>query len=402
MNRPQTTVEDNWITRNRKTVLKVLGLVVLFAALYFVRRDLLAALQPFFYGIVLAFLFNPLANRLDAMGVKRWQSALLLALLLLALMVLFVGLFIPSVVRDALQLAQRLPSGVASLRVKYADEIARVTDWMAGLGTDIPSNLGTRLGSTITSVMSSALTRLGGLIHILLTPVISFYLIKDKQKILAELRGLFNDKHQRVLYELWTDIHRVLSGYVKGRLLVSVYIGIATGVGCMIIGLPNALTIGIVAGLFDLIPYFGPWLGGILPVLVALMSPEPIKAVWVIILIVVVQQIEINLITPRIISENVGMHPLLVMFSVLFFGRVMGVMGMIIGVPVMGSLIVLFIHIRRSAKRDAALAIVRSRAPGPPMASSPSENPPDMTPEQRSEVPPGTAPPPAPENPPTG
>ncbi|NLB38466.1 MAG: AI-2E family transporter, partial [Clostridiales bacterium] len=146
MNRPQTTVEDNWITRNRKTVLKVLGLVVLFAALYFVRRHLLAALQPFFYGIVLAFLFSPLANRLDAMGVKRWQSALLLALLLLALMVLFVGLFIPSVVRDALQLAQRLPSGVASLRVKYADEIARGTDWMAGLGTDIPSNLGTRLG----------------------------------------------------------------------------------------------------------------------------------------------------------------------------------------------------------------------------------------------------------------
>ncbi len=360
-------MEDNWITRNRGTLLKVLGLIVLFSLLYVVRRDLLSALQPFFYGIVLAFLFNPLAEKFDEWGIKRWQSALLMALMLLGLMVLFVGLFIPSVVRDALQLAQRLPSGIASLRVKYADEIARVTEWMANLGTDAPSDLGARLGTTITSMMTSALRRLGGLIHILLTPVISFYLIKDKQKILTELRGLFNEKHQGVLHELWLDIHRVLSGYVKGRLLVSVYIGTATGLGCMLIGLPNALTIGIVAGLFDLIPYFGPWLGGLLPVLIALMSPDPIKAVWVIVLIVIIQQIEINLITPRIISENVGMHPLLVMFSVLFFGRVMGVAGMIIGVPVMGSLIALFQYIRRNTKLRQRVSLDRKDDPPDPL-----------------------------------
>lgn len=364
-------MEDNWVTRNRRTVLRVLGIVVLVSALYFMRHDLLSALQPFFYGTVLAFLFSPLANKLDDMGVKRWQSAMLMALLLLALILLFVGLFIPSVVRDALQLAQRLPSGLASLRARYIDEIAYVTDWMASLGTAAPGDLGTQIASAITTVIGSVLGRLSGLIHILLTPVISFYLIKDKQKILTELRGLFSAKQQRVLAELWTDIRRVLSGYVKGKLLVSAFIGTATGIGCMIIGLPNALTIGIVAGLFDLVPYFGPWLGGILPMLVALMSPDPIKAVWVIVLIAIVQQIEINLITPRIISENVGLHPLLVMFSVLFFGRMMGVTGMIIGVPVMGSLIALIQYMRRSAQRAAAMEKVDP-------SDLPPEPPPDI------------------------
>lgn len=361
-------MEDNWVTRNRRTLLRAFGWLAALAALWFVRRDLLSALQPFFYGIVLAFLFNPLAERLDRWGVKRWQSAVLLALMLLLALVLLVGVFIPSVVRDALQLAQRLPDGVASLRSKYREEIERVTGWLASMGSDVPGDLGGRLAAMLTSLLGSAFKRLGGLVHILLTPVISFYLIKDKAHILAELRGLFSEKHRRVLHELWADIHRVLSGYVKGRLLVSVYIGVATGLGCLAIGLPNALTIGIMAGLFDLIPYFGPWLGGVLPVLVALMGPDPVKAVWVILLITAVQQIEINLITPRIISENVGMHPLLVMFSVLFFGRVMGVAGMIVGVPVMGSLIALVQYIRRHAQPDAPQAPA-----APPDAAQPAE-----------------------------
>ena len=93
------------------------------------------------------------------------------------------------------------------------------------------------------------------------------------------------------------------------------------------------------AGLFDLIPYFGPYLGGALPILIALIGPTPIKALWVVILIVIIQQVESNLITPRVLSERVGLHPLVVMFSVMFFGSVMGIPGMILGVPIMAVLL---------------------------------------------------------------
>lgn len=383
--------EDNWITRNRRTLLRMLGALLVVAALYYVRRDLLDALQPFFYGAILAFLFNPLAEKLDAIGVKRWQSALLMAFLLLLIVGLFVGVFIPSVVRDALQLAQRLPSGIATLRVTYQEEIARVTDWMSDLGTDIPGDLGARLGSIITNALGTVVKKIGGIFQVLLTPVISFYFIKDKRMILAGLRDLFNPRQQRMLSELWVEIHRVLTGYVKGRLLVSVYIGVATGLGCLVIGLPNTLTIGIVTGLFDLIPYFGPWLGGTLPVLIALMGPDPIiKAIWVVLLIVVVQQVEINLITPRIISENVGLHPLLVMFSVIFFGRVMGIPGMIIGVPVMGSLIALFFYIRSHnqssdmSDEDASPKPSEDAEPEPSATASSSEPAPKPSDENES------------------
>ncbi len=343
-------MESNWLTNNRKTIWRVILIALACFALYSVRRSLISTLTPFLYAAVFAFLINPLINALERRGIKRLWSSLFTVLFLFLALLAFFAFFIPSIIRDASRLISTLAGGVQNLRVVFDDLIRLLKEW-AGDSLDIDNRLNelaTRGVQLLSGLLSRLLASLGTLVDVLLIPVITFYFLKDKELLLRSAAELFPAPRREPMRRLGSKINRLLSGYVKGKLIVTTMIGIMTGVGCLLLGLPSALTIGVLAGLFDLIPYFGPWLGGILPVLIALMSTTPIKALWVMLMILVIQQLESNLITPRVISQSVGMHPLMVMFSVLFFGATMGIPGMILGVPIMSVLLAVFQYIRRS------------------------------------------------------
>ncbi|MGI6690551.1 MAG: AI-2E family transporter [Christensenellales bacterium] len=367
---------ENLLGKHKRVVLGTLGVIVAIALLYYVRESLISTLQPFFYGVVFAFLVNPTATKLDNLGCKRWTTALVTALAMLLILVVFFLVFVPSIVRDALQLVQQLPRGINFLAAKYKDELDSITGWLQSIGQPPSAQIGDfskRIADLLSAALTTAVSSIGSLLDILLTPIITFYLVKDKEIILRDLGDLLPPARLNTLRELWIDVRRVLNGYVKGRLLVSLLVALMTGFGCLALGLSNTLTIGIAAGLFDLVPYFGPWLGGLLPVLIALMGPDPlVKAISVVLLIMAVQAIEINLISPRIISETVGLHPLLVMFSVIFFGSVMGIPGMIIGVPITASAIALFKHIRRKSESNKTSDSQQTSAP-PPTTDMPEE-----------------------------
>lgn len=363
-------MENNWLTNNRKTLGKVLLFAAAFWFVYTVRKDLVGTLMPFLYASIFAYLLNPFINFLQRKGIRRGWSAFLTVLIIFALMVFLVVLFIPSLIRDASVMIRTLSGGVKNLQALLDDSISWLQDTL-GTTVDMDSEINS-LSQQGIRLISDTLTRLvssiGGLVDVLLIPVISFYLLKDKDHIFQEAALLLPPASRPKAKELGRNIQNLLSGYVKGKLLISTMIGLITGLGCLLIGLPNALTIGIVAGAFDLIPYFGPWLGGILPVIIALIGPTPFKAVWVILLILVVQQVESNLITPRIISQSVGLHPLLVMFSVMFFGAIFGIPGMILGVPIMAVLLALLRHARPPLPGTPAAE--PQPAPSPPPATN--------------------------------
>ena len=345
-------MESNWITRNRKTIFKMLLMAALGFLLYSVRKDLLRTLSPYMYAAVFAFLLNPLINWLQRRGIGRnWSAFITVLVMFLILMALFI-VFIPSLVRDAYTLLTRLSGGVASLRSLTDDALKTLREALDG-AVDIDkefNNLITTGIRLISDAISRLISSLGGLLDVLLIPVITFYMLKDKDIIARGVVNLFPPEERPRLRHLGAKAREVLGGYVRGKLIISAAVGLLTGLGCMALGLPNALTIGIVAGLFDLIPYFGPWLGGILPILIALISKPPITALWVVLMILIIQQLESNLITPRIISQSVGLHPLLVMFSVMFFGAIMGIPGMLIGVPITAVLVML---VRLLSRHDA-------------------------------------------------
>ncbi len=354
-------MESNWITRNRRTIFKLLLLAALGFALYSVRRDLLQTLTPFMYAAVFAFLLNPLINFLQKKGIGRNWSAFLTVLVVFIILITFFTVFIPSLVRDAYTLLTRLSTGVQSLRSLLDNTLAALRETL-GSAVDIDREFNSLITNGI-RLLSDGISRLiaslGGLIDVLLIPVITFYMLKDKDDILQAATSFFPPAERPRVRHLGTKAREVLGGYVRGKLIISAAVGLLTGLGCLALGLPNSLTIGIVAGLFDLIPYFGPWLGGILPVIIALISKPPITALWVVLMVLIIQQLESNLITPRVISQSVGLHPLLVMFSVMFFGAIMGIPGMILGVPLMAVMVTVMRFINKQPE---------AQPPAPPEA----------------------------------
>lgn len=343
-------MESNWVTRNTKTIWRVVLIAVLAVLLYFVRKDLITTLMPFLYSAILAFLLDPLITMLETKGVRRVWSSLATVMLIFLLLVLFSVLFIPSLIRDLSYMLKNLTGGINNLKVML-DELMKWLGEMIGDTVDLDSEFSKLSGQGI-QLLRDLLTRLvsslGSLVDILLVPVITFYLLKDKESIFKAFISLFSPARRARMQLLGNEIRKLLRGYVQGKIIISAFVGLLIGLGCLLLGLPNALTIGLVVGVFDLIPYFGPWIGGMLPVLIALLGPAPIKALWVLLLILIVQQAESGLITPRVISHRVGLHPLVVMFSVMFFGAVMGIPGMVLGVPLMAVLIALVKYWRKA------------------------------------------------------
>ena len=334
-------MESNWLTKNKRTIALVIILALTAVLLYNVRRNLMDTLSPFIYAAVFSYLINPLINLLERKGIRRFWSSLMTVLFIFLGLLAFFSVFIPSVVSDLSTVIRRLSLNIGTLRRLFDEAVEVVEGWFGGT-LNVQDKMNDLLGAGIAALsegLSRLLSSLNSLIDIFLIPVITFYLLKDKDMLLRDISSTLREPERGRIKEIGRGLNRILSGYVKGKLIISFFIGVFTGLGCLLIGLPNALTIGIVAGLFDLIPYFGPYLGGALPVLIALIGPTPIKALWVIILILIIQQVESNLITPRVLSERVGLHPLVVMFSVMFFGSVMGIPGMILGVPIMAVLL---------------------------------------------------------------
>jgi len=132
--------------------------------------------------------------------------------------------------------------------------------------------------------------------------------------------------------ELCSRVNKVVGRFVRGQLIVSVVVGGLVALGLSLLGVRYALFLGVLAGLFDIIPYFGPVLGAI-PALVLAFLRDPLTALWTLLMFVAVQQLEGSVLSPKIVGEQVGLHPLTVIFSVLAGGELLGVTGMLLAVP---------------------------------------------------------------------
>lgn len=339
-----------FLIKNKKIIFDALLFIFAAIVLFLVRDNLRSIITPFIYALVLAYLLNPLVNFLERKELNRIIAILLVFIgIILALSILFMS-FIPKLANDLLVFDSEIPNifiFIESIIDELQDgRIPFVPDFLVDY-IDIDSELA-RINLAVRNAFSNISTFIiastGTLLDIVMTPIITFYYLKDKERILSNLSGILQQNRFSRLQVILKDINRVLGGFIRGQLIVAMFVGILTGVGSAVIGVPYSLTIGFVAGVTNIVPYFGPWIGGVVPVLLALMI-SPIMALWVTIWIIVVQQIESSFISPQVLSHSVGLHPLTVIFSVLFFGNMFGIIGMIIGVPLMGTIKVLVQYI---------------------------------------------------------
>ncbi len=195
--------------------------------------------------------------------------------------------------------------------------------------------------NTITSVGAN-------IVNIALACVIAFYLLKDKYSFLLIwhkiIEKLFSDKWVTELHGLSKDLDHVFSGYIRGQIIDSVIIAVLTSIGLTLIGLDFAIIIGIIVGIFNLIPYFGPIVGEIIAGIIGFSSGRPIQALYAILTVLAIQQLDAFYFVPKIIGNSVKLHPVIVLISIFIGGNIFGLVGMLLGVPIAAFIRVLLIR----------------------------------------------------------
>jgi predicted PurR-regulated permease PerM len=171
--------------------------------------------------------------------------------------------------------------------------------------------------------------------------VLTYYTIKDGGKFKEYALRLLPKRWRNGLTGACKEISRVLAGFIQGQLMIAFIVGILETIGLMIVGMRYPLVLGMIGGLANIIPYFGPYIGAIPAVAIAL-TISPIKAVWTVVVFLAVQQIDNNFISPKMIEGRLGLHPVATIFAVLAGGEFFGIMGMLLAVPVMAILRVIF------------------------------------------------------------
>ena len=324
---------------NKKTVrLVILGAVFLFAGyfLFYVRGILL----PFVLAIVLAYILNPLVEILEHYRFSRVSALCVIYLIGILVLLLAIVYGIPVMVRELNDLAGDVPRLTMQIQdhINAAYEKYRKIPLPAGVSqvfNDNIRNFEAVIVNNIRSAMDIILSFISNLVSILLAPILAFYLLKDWEHFGRRALSIFPVNCHEKLMPLWEEMDRVLMGFIRGHLLVASIVGVLTGIGLSIVGMNYVILLSIIAAITDLIPYFGPIIGAI-PIIALAFLQSGTMALRVFIVMLVVQQVESNLISPGILGESVGLHPITIVFVLLAGGALFGVLGLLLAVPVAG------------------------------------------------------------------
>lgn len=323
--------------RSKKTYRLALLVILPLLAVIFLYR-VRAVLTPFLLAMVIAYLINPLVQILESRKFPRGVAILIIYLALGLIIGLMFFYAVPELVKELSRFATNLPKYMQEAenhfrgirqsyyRVGLPDGIARVFDEKLDQGERV-------LAMMVKSALNGVLGLFSSLLSIIFAPIFAYYILRDLANIKKSLIGVIPKAYRTETMALFRDIDDVLSKFVRSHLTVCAIIGISTGIGMALIGVDFAFVIGLIAGITDLIPYIGPFIGAIPAVALALLK-SPATVLYVIVVITLIQQLESNIITPRIVGNSLGLHPLLVIFVLLAGGELFGILGMLLALPV--------------------------------------------------------------------
>ena len=337
---------------------------ILIAALVVLALWLLGpVLTPFAVAAVLAYALTPLVNRIDAWGrgrMPRLLAVILVELLFILALIGLVLLIIPIMAKELPLMREQVPLLVERLNTG-------LTPWLAQFGIKVSldvasikavalkylnANYEEMFGSVLSSLKLGGSVALAVIGNAVLIPVALFYLLMDWDKFVARLLELVPPPLRKAFDSFTDEADSVLGQYLRGQLLVMLAMAAFYAIGLALFGLDLALPIGIFTGLAMFIPYLGFGIGLILAVLAGLLQFASVKAlVMVAVVYGIGQVVESLVLTPRLVGERIGLHPLAVIFALLAFGQVFGFVGVLIALPASA---VLLVGIRRIKARYMA------------------------------------------------
>jgi predicted PurR-regulated permease PerM len=322
--------------------------VVVFAGALWLLRGILL---PFVAGMALAYLLDPLANRLERIGVNRLVAALLIVgVSLLALLTLAI-LVIPILAGQLAAFIDRLPDYVTRLQRLVTDSNQAWLREIVGEGfADVTKSTGDLvrqsmgwLATFLRSLWSGGQALLSFFSLAVVTPVVAFYLICDWNRMLATLDSWIPRPQLDVVHGLAREIDETIAGFVRGQSGVCLILGSYYAVALTIAGLNFGLLIGLIAGLISFVPYVGSLTGLLLGAGVALVQfpPHYASIIVVVAIFLVGQFVEGYVLAPKLVGESVGLHPVWLMFALFAFGYLFGFVGLLVAVPVSAAVGVL-------------------------------------------------------------
>lgn len=310
-------------------------------------------LAPFALALVLAYVADPIVDRLERRGLGRTWGALLV--ILTAGLALAVGiiLLVPIVAHQTTGFLDDLPRMMEDFGVWYRGMVTRLARSEIPIIRDISferalsvddQDVNKFLVEQIPSLrptwqaavglgrgLQAVITILG---YVVLTPVLTFYLLRDFPSIQASCKkALPQDRRDRTLGFL-REYDVLLGEYLRGQLLVALFVGIVTGVLFWIVGFPNSVLLGVIAGVFNIVPYLGLIVSLVPALVIAIVTPPLwLSLVKVMGIFFIVQSLDAYVLSPKIVGERVGLHPVWVMFAIIGFGSFFGFVGLLIAIP---------------------------------------------------------------------
>jgi predicted PurR-regulated permease PerM len=325
-----------------------LGAVIALAMFLYIFSSILL---PFVAGLALAYLLDPLADRLERLGLPRVAATIVILACVILVLALMVILIAPVLGAQLGNFIERLPETVGRLQELVAKQNQQWLDRLLGQGLgQVKASLGTVVGqgvnwltSFLASLWSGGQAIASVLSLLVLAPVIAFYMLIDWDRMIGTIDDWIPLRHKQTIRQIAREMDDGIAGFVRGQALVCLILGTFYAVALTMIGLNFGLVIGLGAGLIGFIPYVGSVTGLIVSVGVAIVQfwPDWTMVLVVLGIFVVGQFVEGNILQPRLVGRSVGLHPVWLMFALVAFGYLFGFVGLLVAVPLAAAVGVL-------------------------------------------------------------
>ena len=327
-------------------------------------------------AIIFAYIIDPIVNYLERKGVKRQFGVIIVYISVVLIFGVLIVSVIPKTINEISKLLASLPEMVDTL-TKNVNSF--LTDIFAKFNIELPNNfidfykesnpkvegnvetpqivsnilnsmkktiddLVTKAQGSLMGSLSGVFSKVYGFVtsafRLVLIIIFSFYFSVDKEKFTLKVRKFMPNKYREDITYLANRIDIALQQFIRGRMLLAIFVGILTMIYLLILRVDFAIIIGLITCVADIIPFIGPFLGCVPAVLFAFMD-SPIKAFWVLVLFVLVQWVENNILAPKLIGDSTGLNPLIILISIIIGGGIFGVWGMVISVPITSIIFIL-------------------------------------------------------------
>lgn len=334
-------------------------------------------------AIIFAYIINPIVNYLERKGVKRQFGVIIVYISAILIFGILIVSVIPKTINEVSNLLTSLPGMVDTLirefnnflsnvfakfnielpknfiniyketnpkvngNVETPQIVSNILDSIKGTINDLIVKVQGSLMGSLSNVISKLYGFLTSAFRLVLIIIFSFYFSVDKERFMLRVKKAIPNKHREDISYLTRNIDIALQQFIRGRMLMAIFVGLLTMVYLLVLRVDFAIIIGLITCVADIIPFIGPFLGCAPAVLFAFMD-SPMKALWVLILFVIVQWVENNILAPKLIGDSTGLNPLVILISIIIGGGIFGVWGMVISVPLTSIIFILvdFIKIK--------------------------------------------------------